>query len=990
MSPPALPTRATEVPDHSTRWRDNSPRPANASEEVGGLGALSLLKEEVAERGRNARNRLTTLSGKASEKVSAIPEAAVGVVRHTAHEIKHAADVARDTVVHAKDVAKDAAVHATDVAKDVVHEVVESVQAAPQAVVHAAVAAEHAIVGAGTHAAATAAATAANVTRATISAAAAAPGAFIDAGKSMFENKPEKPKQVERQDTLSGFAKNRLYNMGKRQRLVRVEGEIVKARGLMDTDAWGKSDPYCFVKGIKGNARTVDIHTSKVIKDTLTPVWNEKFSFDCPADWGLMELVGLKFLVYDSDYSYATYNDDFLGGHDIDIADEKDFPNKTFITKEVELQGLHQKMVKGIGKKKKARLEVKIKVIRAMEDPPLARMDRLLLGEEKLLRVMEIDGAIISAEGLINTDTRGKSDPRCIVSVVMLNGSQREIYRTAVIDDNLNPRWDEMYRVGFTKADEPLLLHYDVYDSDEGQFMGGDDDHLGRASIMLKDAPELNEGPMQRFTFDLHALPTDEPDNKKRGKITIEIRARKEMVQLPNLDLMLPHQEDTHEVEVVLPTFGRRDIRKKEKKIQDKMPEHEPPRGEERIVCVYGRVRFAQGLTDTDLFGKSDPYCKVEAVVEGKAEGYLLHQTRVVNDDLNPVWNEAFLQVIPHNELKINRISFSIFDSDEGGPGGEDDFLGMASVVVSDLCNNQVLQEEATLIGCPKKKKTGKRTHGFRHDATVSFEIRVEWRVFPLPPKTLETLDDKAKRIGLGLTHDRHLETRRPEHPLQRDENGKIKFMEAFQDESQRPMRDPAATAGSKVLALRDKRAQMNLVSPGKIGKPGLLPGKSQKPALWLEPKKAGWRGFSDRPAEGYGGSRPQSRGSDTGGGAPAGVSSIAWGWGEIDPSIVNREEARNTQALREFPQYEAAGIEKGLQRSHSAPIPLILPDSRPSSSSSNVRPGSRGGLSSASEISVPSFSDNSVNEVMRGWGWGNRPKVNSFLHRGATAFLKR
>ena len=39
----------------------------------------------------------------------------------------------------------------------------------------------------------------------------------------------------------------------------------------------------------------------------------------------------------------------------------------------------------------------------------------------------------------------------------------------------------------------------------------------------------------------------------------------------------------------------------------------------------------AKGLYDADVFGKSDPYVKVKV-------GAQMAQTKVINNDLNPVW----------------------------------------------------------------------------------------------------------------------------------------------------------------------------------------------------------------------------------------------------------------------------------------------------------------------------------------------------------------
>merc|ERR1719161_1856741 len=98
---------------------------------------------------------------------------------------------------------------------------------------------------------------------------------------------------------------------------------------------------------------------------------------------------------------------------------------------------------------------------------------------EPLIRIQEIEGCIVSASGLRDADIAGKSDPRCIVRLKFLNGVEREIARTATINDTLDPVWNESFHLDFTRHEEPAVLMFDIYDVDEGEVGGGDDDHLG-------------------------------------------------------------------------------------------------------------------------------------------------------------------------------------------------------------------------------------------------------------------------------------------------------------------------------------------------------------------------------------------------------------------------------------------------------------------------------------------------------------------------------
>lgn len=70
---------------------------------------------------------------------------------------------------------------------------------------------------------------------------------------------------------------------------------------------------------------------------------------------------------------------------------------------------------------------------------------------------------------------------------------------------------------------------------------------------------------------------------------------------------------------------------------------------------------------DIGLFGKgkSDPYVKISGLGMPKS-------TKVINNDLNPVWNETFDFMI--DEINLNpTLLFEVYDKDDLN----DDFLGV-------------------------------------------------------------------------------------------------------------------------------------------------------------------------------------------------------------------------------------------------------------------------------------------------------------------------
>eukprot|EP00928_Gymnodinium_smaydae_P063457 TRINITY_DN47016_c0_g1_i1.p1 TRINITY_DN47016_c0_g1~~TRINITY_DN47016_c0_g1_i1.p1 ORF type:complete len:644 (+),score=147.86 TRINITY_DN47016_c0_g1_i1:71-2002(+) len=68
--------------------------------------------------------------------------------------------------------------------------------------------------------------------------------------------------------------------------------------------------------------------------------------------------------------------------------------------------------------------------------------------------------AIIRSQALRNADFFGASDPYCILEI---NGEEHKTFRTKVIDDNLNPIWNESYVFDYTPGTD---LHFRVFDQD--------------------------------------------------------------------------------------------------------------------------------------------------------------------------------------------------------------------------------------------------------------------------------------------------------------------------------------------------------------------------------------------------------------------------------------------------------------------------------------------------------------------------------------------
>jgi hypothetical protein len=87
------------------------------------------------------------------------------------------------------------------------------------------------------------------------------------------------------------------------------------------------------------------------------------------------------------------------------------------------------------------------------------------------------------------------------------------------------------------------------------------------------------------------------------------------------------------------------------------------------------RLHSARGLKKADLLGLSDPYCVIEAKPATKQQ---VVRSRIVNECLDPVWNERLNVMI--EQLDRQSLHIAVFDYDAVG---HDDFLGECYVELS-------------------------------------------------------------------------------------------------------------------------------------------------------------------------------------------------------------------------------------------------------------------------------------------------------------------
>ncbi|XP_019440707.1 PREDICTED: synaptotagmin-5-like isoform X2 [Lupinus angustifolius] len=265
--------------------------------------------------------------------------------------------------------------------------------------------------------------------------------------------------------------------------------------------------------------------------------------------------------------------------------------------------------------------------------------------ELKPVGILEVK--LVQAKDLTNKDFIGKSDPYAVLFVRPIR-DRTETSKT--IDNDLNPIWNEHFE--FIVEDVSTQhLTVKVHDS-EGL---GLSDLIGCAHIRLS---ELQPGKVKDVWLKLVKDLEIQRDNKNRGKVHLELLYYP--FGMENFTNPFAPSYSMTSLEKVLKSSNNgiksngnenRTTQKKKKAII---------RGVLSVTVISG-----EDLPATDFMGKSDPF----VVLTLKKAGTKNH-TRVVNDSLNPVWNQTFDFVVEdglHDMLLVDVYDHDTFGKDYMG-----------------------------------------------------------------------------------------------------------------------------------------------------------------------------------------------------------------------------------------------------------------------------------------------------------------------------------
>ncbi|CAN6890408.1 unnamed protein product [Brassica oleracea] len=257
----------------------------------------------------------------------------------------------------------------------------------------------------------------------------------------------------------------------------------------------------------------------------------------------------------------------------------------------------------------------------AVEDSitwPVRKVIPILPGDYSDLELKPIgmlEVKLVQAKNLTNKDLVGKSDP---FAKMFIRPLREKTQRSKTINNDLNPIWNEHFEFVVEDASTQHLV-VRIYD-DEGVQAS---ELIGCAQIRLC---ELEPGKVKDVWLKLVKDLEIQRDNKNRGEVHLEL-------------LYVPFGAGSNGI---VNPFASSSMTSLERVLKNDTTDEENATSRKRKdVIVRGvlsvTVISAEEIPIQDMMGKADPYVVLSMKKSGAKS-----KTRVVNDSLNPVWNQTF------------------------------------------------------------------------------------------------------------------------------------------------------------------------------------------------------------------------------------------------------------------------------------------------------------------------------------------------------------
>ncbi|SPT20484.1 unnamed protein product [Triticum aestivum] len=266
----------------------------------------------------------------------------------------------------------------------------------------------------------------------------------------------------------------------------------------------------------------------------------------------------------------------------------------------------------------------------------------------ELKPVGTLEVKLVQARDLTNKDLIGKSDPFATLYIRPLPDKTK---RSKTINNDLNPIWNEHFEFIVEDADTQSVT-VKIYDDDGIQ----ESDLIGCAQVSLKD---LQPGKVKDVWLKLVKDLEIQRDRKDRGQVHLEL------VYYPyNMKDEAPNPFKQHfsmtSLERTMTSNGNGSANKDYGRLSSRKRKEIILRGVLQVTVISG-----EDLPAMDMNGKSDPY-----VVVSLKKTKTKHKTRVVNESLNPVWNQTFDFVVEdglHDMLMLEVYDHDTFSRDYMG-----------------------------------------------------------------------------------------------------------------------------------------------------------------------------------------------------------------------------------------------------------------------------------------------------------------------------------
>jgi len=244
----------------------------------------------------------------------------------------------------------------------------------------------------------------------------------------------------------------------------------VRCEDLVNRDLTSKSDPTCvlFVQRSGKQGDWAEFGRTERILDCLSPRWGKKFVIDYCFEQRQL----LKFCIYDIDSGSAKLGDhDFLGEVECSLGEIMAQQSKGFVRK-------------------------------------LSKGGKLFVQAEELSSNKDLIHLKFEGKNLDNKDFFGKSDPFFEISKANENNDYSVVFRSEVIQNNLNPAWKPFTMESRTlcNGDYERTLKFEIFDMDND----GSHDLIGSFQTNVR---KLLSGPGAENVYEC----INEKKKKKKG-----------------------------------------------------------------------------------------------------------------------------------------------------------------------------------------------------------------------------------------------------------------------------------------------------------------------------------------------------------------------------------------------------------------------------------------------------------------------------------------